>query len=189
MSDTSTPRYGYDTTAETVASDLAAHIKEKVILTTGVSPNSLGAAFVTAIAAHQPRLLILAGRNLSKTRETATAIASATPGVQTRVLELDLASQTQVRKTAAEVLAYEENIDVLVLNAGIGAVDYGTTPDGIESQFGANYIGHFLFANLIMLKVLGSSGGGRIVSVASDGYRLSPVRFDDLGFHVSITPI
>ena len=179
------PKYNSKTTGEQAAADLASQIKDKIVLTTGVSPNSLGAHFLTVIAAHQPRLLILAGRNLAKTQETAKTLAASAPGVQTRVLQLDLGDQKQVRKAADEVLAYEEAIDVLVLNAGIMAQPYATTPDGLEATFGTNHIGHFLFANLVMPKVLASPHGGRVVSVSSNGYNLGPVRFEDLGFHVS----
>lgn len=180
-----TAKYTSKTTGEEVATDLASQIKNKVILTTGVSPNSLGAHFLTVIATHQPRLLILAGRNLSKVQETAKTIASLALGVETRVVQLDLADQKQIRKAADEVLGYQEAIDVLVLNAGIMAPPYATTVDGIESQFGSNHIGHFLFANLVMPKLLANPAGGRVVSVSSLGYKMGPVRFEDLGFHVS----
>jgi NAD(P)-dependent dehydrogenase (short-subunit alcohol dehydrogenase family) len=169
------------TTAEEVASSLSSQIANKVILTTGVSPRSLGAYFVLTIAAHSPSLLILAGRNTTKSAETASAIKAAHPNVQTRILELDLSSQAQIRKAAAEVLGYEENIDVLMNNAGIMAQPYGKTVDGIESQFGCNFIGHWLFTNLIMDKI---NRGGRIVNVSSDGNRLGGVRFEDWNFQV-----
>lgn len=79
---------------------------------------------------------------------------------------------------------------MLVNNAGIMAKSpYSQTPEGIEAQFGANHIGHFLFTNLIMSKLIGDEGSGssrtaRVVNVASDGYRLGPVRFDDWNFDV-----
>ena len=178
--------YDATTTGTQVAADLASHIHDKVVLVTGISPKSLGASFVQIIAAHSPKLLILAGRALPKARETAAAIASIAPGVETRLLELNLASQKSVRKAADEVLAYpEEKIDVLVLNAGIMATPYAVTEDGLEMQFGSNHIGHFLFANLIMGKVVGAKDGGRVVSVSSTGHRFGPVRFGDLGFDVS----
>ena len=178
--------YTYTTTGTEVAADLSSHIAGKVILTTGVSPNGLGAVFLTTIAAHKPRLLILANRNLDKAKETAEAVKAVASGVETRLLQLDLASLASVRKAADEVLAYpEEAIDVLVLNAGIMAPPYSTTAEGLESQFGANHIAHFLFANLIMSKVLKAKDGGRVVSVTSNGHRLSPVRFEDVGFAVS----
>ncbi|MCJ1324247.1 hypothetical protein MMC10_000909 [Thelotrema lepadinum] len=175
--------YTFDTTGTEVAADLSSHIAGKIVLTTGVSPNGLGAQFLTTIAVHKPRLLILAGRSLDKAKETAEAIKAVASDVETRLLELDLASLASVRKAADEVLAYpEEAIDVLVLNAGIMAPPYSTTAEGLESQFGANHIAHFLFTNLVMPKVLKAKNGGRVVSVTSVGHRLSPVRFDDLGF-------
>jgi NAD(P)-dependent dehydrogenase (short-subunit alcohol dehydrogenase family) len=102
--------------------------------------------------------------------------------VPVRILALDLASQTQIRKAAKEVLAYpEECIDVLVNSAGIMAGPYRTTEEGIEAQFGSNHIGHFLFTNLIMSKLL-IAKAPRVVNVASDGHRFSGVRFEDPSF-------
>ncbi|KAK4999474.1 hypothetical protein LTR66_001494 [Elasticomyces elasticus] len=64
--------------------------------------------FETTAEEHQPKLLILAGRDASTVRKTAEAISNAWPGVKTRVLELDLSSQTQVRKAADEIDEHEE---------------------------------------------------------------------------------
>lgn len=179
------PSYNKETTSEEVASDLSTQIRGKVILTTGVSPGGLGAFFVSAIAKHSPKLLILAGRNTEKVAATAAALAEKVPGIRTRILELDLSDQTQVRCAAAEVNDYAENIDVLVNNAGIMACPYATTKEGLESQFGTMHIGHFLFTNLIMEKIL-AGDGKRIVSVSSDGHRLGPIRFEDVHFQVNM---
>jgi NAD(P)-dependent dehydrogenase (short-subunit alcohol dehydrogenase family) len=176
--------YNYYTTGEDIANDFSASIKGKTVLVTGASPGGLGASFAHIIASHSPSLIILAGRSIANTQQTASELSSKAPNVQTRILEIDLASQVSVRKAAAEVLAYDEPIDVLVNNAGIMACPYRTTPEGLESQFGSNHIGHFLFTNLIMEKILASKFGGRVVSVSSNGYRLSPIRFEDLGFNV-----
>lgn len=142
-----------------------------------------GAHFVETIAKHKPKLLILAGRSPSKVQATADKIKAdpASEGVETRILKLDLASQSQIRDAAKEVLAYSENIDVLVNSAGVMAGPYRTTEDGIELQFGSNHIGHFLFTNLILPKLLATKSP-RIVNVSSDGHRLSPVRFEDWNF-------
>jgi len=171
-------------TASGIASDNASHIAGKIVLVTGVTPGGTGAIFVETIARHKPKLLILAGRTHSKVQATADKIASdaANVGVETRVLVLDLASQKQVRKAAEEVLAYPEpSIDVLVNSAGIMAGPYRTTEEGIELQFGSNHIGHFLFTNLIVPKIM-ASRSPRIINVSSDGHRLSPVRFNDWNF-------
>ena len=170
--------------ASTIASDNASSIAGKIVLTTGVTQGGLGATFVEEIAKHKPALLILAGRSASKVQATADKI-KATPesaNVETRILALDLSSQQQVRQAAKEVLGYpEDHIDVLVNSAGIMAGPYRTTPEGIEAQFGSNHIGHFLFTNLIMPKILASKAP-RIVNVSSDGHRFGSVRFDDPNF-------
>ena len=180
---TSQHQFDEKTTAAEVAQTLSSEIRGKVVLTTGVSPNGLGASFVQTIAAHSPKLLILAGRDASKADQTASDIKSKHPDVATRTLVLDLGSQKQVRDAAAEVNKYEENIDVLVNNAGVMAAPYGTTSDGLEIQFGTNHIGHFLFTNLILSKIL-ASPAPRVVNVSSDGHRLSPIRWNDVGFEV-----
>lgn len=186
-------QYNPLTDGDQIASDFSTAIQNKVILITGVSPGGLGAEFALTISKHSPSLIILAGRDTTKIKQTASDIAKVAPLAATRTLKLDLASQKQVREAAKEVLAYTETIDVLVNNAGIMAKSpYTQTPEGIEAQFGANHIGHFLFTNLIMSKLIGGEGSesgrtARVVNVASDGYRLGPVRFDDWNFDV-ITP-
>ena len=174
--------FGLKTSAEELAANCAAQIAGKVVITTGVSPGGIGAAFVEAIARQSPKLLVLAGRDPDKCKATADQIASIPNPPRTKVLELDLTSQARVRRAAEEVLGYEEPIGCLVNNAGIMAAPYSKTEDGIESQFATNHVGHFLFTNLIMPKLLASQQGPRIVCVSSDGYRLGPVRFQDYNF-------
>jgi NAD(P)-dependent dehydrogenase (short-subunit alcohol dehydrogenase family) len=167
--------------ASKIAADNALFIAGKIVLTTGVTQNGLGSTFVETIAKHKPTLLILAGRTPSKVQATADKITASTD-VQVRILTLDLASQTQIRTAAKEVLAYpEDHIDVLVNSAGIMAGPYRITEEGIEAQFGSNHIGHFLFTNLIMSKILAAKSP-RIISVASDGHRFSGIRFNDPNF-------
>ncbi|PSN62465.1 short-chain dehydrogenase [Corynespora cassiicola Philippines] len=171
-------------TASGIAADNASQIAGKIVLTTGVSPGGLGAAFVEYISKHKPALLILAGRSPAKLQATADKIASNpdSADVETRLLSLDLASQEQIREAAKEVLTYpEDHIDVVVNSAGLMAGPHAKTKEGIELQFGGNHIGHFLFTNLIMPKVLASKSP-RVVNVSSSGHRLGPVRFEDWNF-------
>ncbi|KXX77656.1 Short-chain dehydrogenase TIC 32, chloroplastic [Madurella mycetomatis] len=171
-------------TGSELVKNLAEKIKGKVILTTGVSPGGLGAHFVNTVASAQPGLLILAGRNVVKVQQTADSLAKSHPSIKTRTLRLDLASLAAVREAAAEVNSWDDvpAIDVLVNNAAIMAVEYSVTPDGFENQFGTNHLGHFLFTNLIMGKIL-AAPRPRVVSVSSTGHRFGPVRFDDFNFH------
>jgi NAD(P)-dependent dehydrogenase (short-subunit alcohol dehydrogenase family) len=184
MSTSALPYNRQNARASTVAADNASSIAGKIVLTTGVTQGGLGATFLEEIAKHKPKLLILAGRCHSKVQATAGKIKSnpESADVETRILILDLASQTQVREAAKQVLSYpEDRIDVLVNSAGIMAGPYRTTEDGIEAQFGSNHIGHFLFTNLIMRKML-ASPSPRVVNVASDGHRFSGIRFNDYNF-------
>ncbi|KAI1127589.1 WW domain-containing oxidoreductase [Nemania abortiva] len=175
--------HGAQTTASELVGELASEIKGKVVLTTGVSPKSLGATFVETIAIAEPAMLILAGRNPAKTGQTADAIKAANANVKTRVLELDLGSLAAVRRAAEVVLSWDDvpYIDVLVNSAGIMAVDFKLSPEGYENQFATNHLGPWLFTNLIMNKVLASKVP-RIVNVSSDGHRLNPIRWDDYNF-------
>jgi len=180
------PTFDATSTAPQLVAALANEIRGKTILTTGVSPGGIGAAFVEAIAIAQPSTLILAGRNAAKVQATADAITKANSGVKIRTLQLDLRSLGAVRAAAAEVLSWNDVsvIDVLVNNAGIMAVDFALTVDGFESQLASNHLGPFLSTNLIMDKI-SASKSPRVVNVSSDGHRLHPIRFADYNFDVS----
>ncbi|KAL9127722.1 MAG: hypothetical protein Q9217_003452 [Psora testacea] len=170
--------YTATTTAGEVAKDLAHQIKGKVILTTGVSPKTLGATFVETIATAEPALLILAGRDTTKLKHMKGVMNTTQPQVQVRLLQLDLGSLAAVRKSATEVKSWNDvpHIDILVSSAGIMATDFWLSPDGFEGQLATNHLGHFLFANLIMDKILASKSP-RVVNISSDGHRLSPIRW------------
>lgn len=179
--------YDATSTASELVTALARQIKGKIILTTGVSPRTLGATFVETIARAQPALLILAGRDTTKLRRTKEVINAKESQVQTRLLQLDIGSLAAVRKGATEVNSWNDipHIDVLVNNAGIMATDFALSPDGVESQLATNHLGHFLFANLIMDKILASTSP-RVVNISSDGHRLSPIRWGDYNFRVHL---
>lgn len=176
--------YNADTTAEEVASDFQSRIVNKTILVTGVSRAGLGTTFATIIANYGPACIILATRELSKAEETAQDIAAIAPAVRTWPIELDLGSLEQIRKAAEKINSLNEHIDVIVNNAGVMAVPYSKTVDGIERQFATNHIGHFLLTNLLLPKILAAKKPVRVVNVSSNGFRYGPIRFDDLDFDV-----
>ena len=168
-----------------LALELAPMIDGKVILTTGVT--LLGGGFVLAVARSKPSMLILAGRNTAKVEETTKAITDQFPLVKVRTLELNLLSLSSVRKAADTVNGRADipHIDVLVNNAGVMAVDWAVSPEGYESQLVINRLGHFLFPNTMIPKIL-KCPQLRIVVVSNNGHRLSPFRFDDWNFRVRL---
>lgn len=174
-----------ETTGQELVAKYSSQIHGKVVLATGVSPGGLGAHFLQAIAAGKPKLIILAGRDAQKCRVTADSIIAEYPGIKTKILALDLSSLANVRAAAQEVLTWLDVpfIDILVNNAGIMATPFSLSTDGYESQFASNHLGHFLFTNLIMPKILASLTP-RVVTVSSGGHRYGGVRFSDINFDV-----
>ncbi|CCT61716.1 related to oxidoreductase [Fusarium fujikuroi IMI 58289] len=171
------------TTTNDLVNEYADVIKGKTILTTGVTPNSLGATFILETTSKSPSLLILAGRNASKLQEMSEAITKANPSVKTRSLVVDLGSLASVRKAAEEVNSWNDvpSIDVVVNNAGVMAIPYTKSVDGYEMQFAICHLGHFLLTNLIMDKILASESP-RVVNISSNGHSLGPIRFADPHF-------
>jgi NAD(P)-dependent dehydrogenase (short-subunit alcohol dehydrogenase family) len=81
-------------------------------------------------------------------------------------LHMDLARLISVYKFAREISFKNKPIDILVLNAGIMLAPFNLTEDGYESQFGVNYLGHFVLTRLL-LPWLTRSNAARIVHVSS----------------------
>ncbi|CAG8961510.1 hypothetical protein HYFRA_00013861, partial [Hymenoscyphus fraxineus] len=71
----------------------------------------------------------------------------------------------------------------LTLTAGIMNIPIRTlSTEGYELHLATNYLGLFLFTNLLISALVLKKGVGRVVNVASDGYRFSPFRFGDWNF-------
>ncbi|KAB5585106.1 oxidoreductase-like protein [Coniochaeta sp. 2T2.1] len=181
---TSNPQFNERTSGLEVAKTFGDRVKGRKVLITGVGPGGIGGATALAFASQEPSLLILASRTKDKLESVAKEIASSYPDVKVEIVKLDLSSQQAVREAAGAVKQLTDSLDILVNNAGLTIYERKLTPDGLELQFGTNHIGPFLFTNLLiplLLKAAEKSAPGetRIVSLASAGHRLSPVRFSD----------
>jgi NAD(P)-dependent dehydrogenase (short-subunit alcohol dehydrogenase family) len=169
------------TTSEEVAKQFSSEMQGKVVLITGCTYGGIGAETARIIVQNGAKLVVVAGRVQEKLDVTIANIKSEAPEANLRPLVLDLSSLDAVTKAAAEVNKYSENIDVLINNAAVMANPFSKTVDGIESQFATNHIGHFLFTNLILEKIL-ASPNPRVVVVSSTAMRCAPVFFDDYNF-------
>lgn len=85
---------------------------------TGPSESSLGAQTALFLAPASPKLIILAGRTLSKIQPVIDQIKEINPDVAVEFIKLDLASQASVRKAAKEISARVDKVDILINNAG-----------------------------------------------------------------------
>jgi NAD(P)-dependent dehydrogenase (short-subunit alcohol dehydrogenase family) len=154
-------------------------LRGKRAFVTGVSAG-LGVETARALVAHGAHV-VGAARNLAKA-EIATAsvrAAAEAGGGRLELVQLDLASLDSVRGCADALNAKGEPFDMVIANAGVMASPYGRTADGFETQFGTNYLGHFLLVNRIAPLM---REGARLVSVASSGHRYSDVDLDDPNF-------
>src|SRR5690606_36888279 len=70
-----------------------------------------------------------------------------------------------------------ERLDVLVNNAGIVAVPFSTSPDGVEIHFATNHLGHFALTNLLLPRLT-----DRVVVIGSQAHRRGRLDLDDLGW-------
>lgn len=177
------PNFDETTRASELVPYYAREIIGKIILVTGVSPGSLGEAFVKQVATGKPACFILAGRSPNKFQGLIDYLATEHPEIIVKSLELDLMSLAQVRKSAELLNSWADvpQIDVLVNNAAIMAVPYRLTEDGFESQLQTNHLSHFLFTNLIMNRILASKAP-RIVLISSMGHRQGHFRWADYNF-------
>lgn len=188
MTSTTHADFGFATDGVTVAARFSDLIKGRTILITGVNKQGLGYTIAEAFASQNPQCLILTGRSFTKVQECIDSLRPQYPNVAFRNLKLDLSFQNSVRTAAAEVLGWKDvpTINLVINNAGVMNVQKHTlSEDGIELQLATNFVGHFLFVNLIMPKLIasandvGTPGSTRIINVSSIGVATSPMRFSD----------
>ncbi|XP_074649680.1 polyprenol dehydrogenase-like [Tubulanus polymorphus] len=96
---------------------------------------------------------------------------------------LDLADFDSVNDFVRRFKRRKIGLNLLVNNAGIMIPKYGVTKQGFESQFGVNYLGHFLLTQLLLdcLKTSASDQfQSRIVNVSSVVHEMGYINFEDL---------
>lgn len=158
--------------------DVQGRLQDKVLLITGCS-SGLGVETAKALI-ETGATLYLTARDVSKARE---ALGETATSDRVHILHLDLNSLDSVRKCAAEFQESSAGLNVLIANAGVMHTPEGKTVDGFETQFGCNYLAHFLLFQLLKPALLASSTpsfASRAVFLSSSGHRISSVHFDDL---------
>ena len=125
---------------------------------------------------------ILGCRNLEKARAALEQIEAEIPDASVEIMSLDLASMASVRTFAEQFKARYNRLDILLNNAGIMMVPYGTTEDGFEKQLGTNHLGHFALTGLL-IDLLLDTPAARVVNISSTGHRFGNMDFEDLMFN------
>lgn len=141
-------------------------LADKVIVITGANIG-IGRAVAEDLAGRGARLRLLC-RSLDKAAPVIADLRTRAGHDDVEAIACDLGSLSSVRTAAAELLARDEPLHVLVNNAGV-AGQRGLTSDGFELHFGVNHLGHFLLTNLLLDRIR-NSGPARIVHVASGSH-------------------
>jgi NAD(P)-dependent dehydrogenase (short-subunit alcohol dehydrogenase family) len=152
-------------------------MKGKTCLITGAT-SGIGRATATALAGLGASL-VLVGRDRARAEETAAEIAQRSGNRDVTLLLGDLSSQAEVRRVAAEFLASQRPLHVLINNAGVINLQRTVTVDGIETTFAVNHLAPFLLTNLLLERLI-ASAPARIVNVSSDAHKFGLLDFDDL---------
>ena len=155
-------------------------IAGKLVLITG-SNSGIGAAAALELAKRGARLL-MPNRDMKKAQDVADSIKAKVPEADLTLLPLDLGDLDSVRGCAAEVRRLVPRIDVLINNAGIQGHEstLNKTKHGFESNMGVNYLGPFLFTNLLLDLVVAAGPGARILFTASALYQAASLQLDDI---------
>lgn len=98
------------------------------------------------------------------------------------VAEMDLADVSSVRQFAADYVASERPLHILINNAGIMACPLNRVGPGWESQFAINHLGHMAMT-LGLEPALKRSGPARVVALSSTAHIISDVHWDDPHFN------
>jgi NAD(P)-dependent dehydrogenase (short-subunit alcohol dehydrogenase family) len=157
--------FGASTTAAEIIDGVDLHGRRAVV--TGAS-SGIGVETARALAAAGADVT-LAVRNTDAGDRVAARLEAELPpkSGQLTVGRLDLADRSTVETFVAD---WTGPLHILVNNAGVMAPPELTrTPDGRETQFGVNHLGHFALATGLH-PALAAADGARIVSVAWTSY-------------------
>ncbi|KAJ4077885.1 hypothetical protein BFJ70_g16421 [Fusarium oxysporum] len=165
---------------------LLGKLSGKVVLITG---GNQGIGLETARAIHATGATVYVTARTSAKLEQAISDITSWPEAKSDApvygIELRLDSLASVRAAAKSFLEKSDKLNILINNAGVMATPEGKTEDGFEIQFGTNHLGHFLLFQLLRPALLAATTPlfqSRVISVASLGHRVGPVRFDDFNF-------
>jgi NAD(P)-dependent dehydrogenase (short-subunit alcohol dehydrogenase family) len=157
----------------------------RTVLVTGAN-SGLGLVTARQLARHGA-IIVLAVRNEAKGRQALAGLRAAQPDARLDLRVLDLADLDSVRRFADGLHTDGVTVDALVNNAGVMMPPRTLSPQGQESQFAANHLGHFALTGLL-LDLLRGGRDPRVVTVSSTLHKQGRIHFDDLTGERSYSP-
>ncbi|GJN34708.1 hypothetical protein PR202_gb23396 [Eleusine coracana subsp. coracana] len=175
--------FSWSSTAEEVTAGISAAGLTAIV--TGAS-SGIGAETARTLALRGAHV-VMAVRSLPAAQALRDDVLAQVPEAKVDVMELDLSSMASVRVFASEFITRGLPLNILINNAGVMAIPFSLSKDGIEMQFATNHVGHFLLTYLLLgtMKKTSceSNVEGRIVNVLSEGHRFAyqeGIRFEKI---------
>ncbi|MCJ1314165.1 hypothetical protein MMC25_007845 [Agyrium rufum] len=151
-------------------------LSRKVFCITG-GTNGIGKQTIMALSKHSPEHIYFTGRNKTNASNLIEEVTASNPSCKLTFIECDQSSLRSVSDATKEILSKTGTVNVLICNAGVMAIDAGTTQDGYENQFGINQLAHSLFAKRLLPALqaaVRTTGEARVVFTSSNGFRYPP---------------
>lgn len=141
-------------------------LKDQVALVTGASAG-LGVQMAKALASHGAKIVALARRK-EKVEAVAKSISEEF-GVEAIGVQCDITDTKRVDEVVEEVLSRFGHIDILINNAGTGAVGNAEdiTDQQFENEMNIDLFGTFKMARAVAKKAMIPAQYGRIINIAS----------------------
>lgn len=151
----------------------------KVIVVTGANS---GIGFEAAKAFALSNATVIMGcRSLDRATEAKEKIMKESSDAKLDIILLDLMNFDSIQKFTDTINQKYNKIDILLNNAGIMTVPYGSTKNGFERQIGVNHFGHF-YLTMNLLEILNKTKKSRIVNISSIAHRFGNIKPDTFMF-------
>ncbi|KAK3672068.1 hypothetical protein LTR78_008038 [Recurvomyces mirabilis] len=151
-------------------------LASNVILITGGTAG-LGSGSISELAKHAPAHIIFTGRNQQSADALIKKQSTATPNVKVTFIRCDISSFASIATASDEILAQISRLDIVMLNAGVMAVDAAVSVDGYEIQMMTNHLGHALLIRRllpILQQTATTHGDARVINLTSVAYTQAP---------------
>ena len=163
-----------------------ANQKGRTVIVTG---SNTGIGFETALALYQAGAnVIIACRDKNKAEKAIFEIKKQKGNGSLTIGILDLASLKSVKQFAEDFIEQNQELHLLINNAGVASPPLTKTNEGYELQFGVNFLGHFALTGLLYPPLLATEGS-RIITLSSNGYQNAIIDFDNLRSEKDYNPL
>lgn len=146
----------------------------RLVVITGAT-SGIGYATARKYASHGADILCI-NRDEKKSKDMCQALAAEFDS-KCSYLIADFSRLSEVHAVAKQLSCLDQNIDVLIHNAGIYFTDKTLTEDHLEAVFQTNFLSTFIL-NYHLLDKLKNQNNGRILFVNSEAHRFSVFGLD-----------